>query len=96
MTDMTNLHTQLKERKRTSAPETNISYFYPKRDQNALKWDNSGTFSDQMSVHFGSESHNALKSGLKSIGFIPIGTNLISLWPNYDSTEEIAANDLYK
>ena len=33
--------------------------------QNFCKWDKSVTFSDQISVHFGSQSQNLLKSDLK-------------------------------
>ena len=39
--------------------------FYPKVGQITSKWDKSGTFSDQISVHFGSPSQNVLKSDLK-------------------------------
>ena len=35
-----------------------------KVSQIAPKWDKSGTFSDKISVHFGSESQNVLKSDL--------------------------------
>ena len=31
------------------------------------KWDKSGTFSDQNSIHFSSASHNVLKSDLKTV-----------------------------
>ena len=36
------------------------------------KWDKSGTFSDQISVHFGA---------VRSPGFVPFGTNLAHLGP---------------
>ena len=36
------------------------------------KWDKSGTFSDQISVHFGSVSQNVLKSDLKKSQICPI------------------------
>ena len=47
------------------------------------KWDKSGTFSDQISVHFGSASQNVLKSDLKKsricLIWSTLGPNLISL-----------------
>ena len=36
------------------------------------KWDKSGTFSDLISVHFGSSSQNVLKSDLKKSRICPI------------------------
>ena len=39
--------------------------FGSKVGQIDCKWDKSGTFSDQISVHFGSMSQNVLKSNLK-------------------------------
>ena len=41
--------------------------FDSKVGQIGPKWDKSGTYSDQISVHFGSESQNALKSDLIEI-----------------------------
>ena len=41
--------------------------FGPKVGQIGPKWDKSGTFPDQISVHFGSVRQNILKSDLKSI-----------------------------
>ena len=35
--------------------------------QISQKWDKSGTFSDQILVHFSSESQNVLKSDLKKV-----------------------------
>ena len=36
------------------------------------KWDKSGTFSDQISVHFGALRQNVLKSDLKKSRICPI------------------------
>ena len=40
------------------------------------KWDKSGTFSDQISVHFGALRQNVLKSDLKKSRICPIMGNL--------------------
>ena len=45
--------------------------FGPKVGQIAPKWDKSGTFSDQISVHFGL-SQNVLKSDLKKLSDSPL------------------------
>ena len=42
-----------------------IARFGPKVGQIGPKWEKSGTFSDQISVHFGALRQNVLKSDLK-------------------------------
>ena len=54
-----------------------LTRFEHKMGQIGRKWDESGTFSDQISVHFGAMRQNVLKSDLKkSPGFVPFGVNL--------------------
>ena len=47
-----------------------------------LSWNGikSGTFSDQISVHFGSPNHDVLKSNMKSPKFAPILGQYDSVW----------------
>ena len=42
-----------------------VTGFGPKMGQIGPKWDKSGTFSDQISVHFGTAAPKLLKSDLK-------------------------------
>ena len=50
--------------------------FGPKVGQIGPKWDKSGTFSDQISVHFGSPSQNVLNYDLKKSYTCTIRANL--------------------
>ena len=49
-----------------------MTRFEPKVGQISPKWDKSGTYSDQISVHFGSPSQNVLKSDLNKSRIRPI------------------------
>ena len=59
-----------------TCPPVQASQIWPKVDQIGLKSDKSATFSEQISVHFGSVSQNVLKSDMKNPGFVPFGANL--------------------
>ena len=50
--------------------------FGPKVGHIGSKWDKYSTFSDQISVHFGSRSQNVLKSDLKKVIVVPFEVNL--------------------
>ena len=49
-----------------------LTRFGLKMGQIGPKWDKSGTFSDQIPVHFGSSSQSVLKSDLKKSWICPI------------------------
>ena len=52
----------------------------PKSRSNWTQIDKSGTFSDQISEHFGSMSQNVLKSDLKKSQIFPIWGRSKSIW----------------
>ena len=63
-----------------STHSTNVR-FRPKVDQISPKWKKkSGTFSDQISVHFGSQSQNVLISDLKKSRICPIWDQSDPFW----------------
>ena len=63
----------------SASGSTGVSDLGPKRSQNGPKWDKSGAFSDQISVHFRSENQNAMKSYLKKPRICPIWGQFASL-----------------
>ena len=54
--------------------------FVPKIGQIGIKRDKSGTFSDQISVHFGAQRQNVLKSDLKKSRICPIWGHSDPFW----------------
>ena len=56
-----------------------VTRFRPKEAHIGPKWDKSGTFSDQTSVHFGSLSQNVLKFDLKKSRIRSNGANMTHL-----------------
>ena len=61
-----------------------MARFGPKVGQIGPKWDKSGTFSDQISVHFNSKSSKSqdlLKSDLIGPRFVSFGSNLTHFGP---------------